>query len=106
MANKKKTDAYVAILKSKGLNPSEFDIAMLSELLYHFTLMDDAKGVIKSEGVLTTDSNGNPKTHPAFTVYMNTLSSLLGISKKLGLTLKDAKELGVLDAGDDDGFDD
>jgi P27 family predicted phage terminase small subunit len=78
---------------------------LLEELLFLNELMKSAKESIDTEGITIEDAAGISKANPSVTIYSNSLKSALSISRKLGLSHRDAQELGMV-GSTEDGFDD
>lgn len=101
ISRKKLTD----FLKERGLY-EEVDSTLVNELFYNYELIKQAKADIKERGIMTAiNSEGSLLgQNPSIAIYQNALKSVKDISRKLGLSPRDRKELKVDGSQTDDGF--
>lgn len=95
----------VDFLKQRGLY-EEVDRTLVDELYYNYELIREAKKDIKLRGITTPiNSEGSLLgQNPSIAIYQNALKSVKDISRKLGLSPRDRKELKVDGEFKDDGF--
>ena len=87
-------------LKRKG-SYEEVDEPLVTSLMDVLGIMETAKKSIDNDGIL--DENGN--VSPAIRIFTSMLSEYRALTKKLGLSPFDRRQLGIENEADD-GFDD
>lgn len=94
----------IDFLEDKGLL-EDVDKSLITELLYNYRLIREAKRQIKKEGFYIVINAGKTKMkNPAFDVYYTSLNKIESISKILGLSPHARKELGLKNEDLNDGF--
>lgn len=102
--NKKDIKEYLSTLPNYNKNHDY----IIDELVYNHKLIKDSKKKIKDDGLFINVSNNPDKPYfqqnQAVTIYNNCLKNILQLSKKIGLSPLDMKQLEITGNGDDDGF--
>ena len=106
MVNKKKVFEY---LNNKNIK-IEVDEIIIDELIFNQYLIKEAKKDIKERGLNINVSKGETpyyQTNPSISTYNQSVKNILNISRKLGLSPLDRKNLKIDSSSIiDDGFDD
>jgi len=71
----------------------------LEEMIYNATLMNEAKKNIVLEGIIvdvSADGRGSMQKNQAISVYDSALKNFMAISRRIGLSPRDAKEIGIV----------
>jgi len=104
MVTKKK---LIEFLEERGLY-EDVDDAMIDELYFNFQVMKQAKTDIKERGLLTPINTSGTLTNqnPSIAIYNSAFKNLLNASRRLGLSARDRKELGLSSESKSDGFED
>lgn len=95
----------IDILDEKGLYEEQDDF-IIGELFYNLELIKKSKTHIRKTGILSQgDKDGKIfYQSPALKIYSAALKNVLDISKKLGLSPRDRKEMGAIEDGEEDTF--
>ena len=91
-----------------GVYDDSYDY-LVTELYYNLKLMRDAKKEIKKGLLVNGSSDPNSSymvKNPAINIYNDSIKNTLNISRKLGLSPLDQKNIVASAMNEDDGFDD
>jgi len=90
-------------LTEKGVF-EDSDLMLIEELVYSFSIAQEAKKLINELGILAESATGEVKVSPSITIYNSAVKNILQISRKLGISPRDRHEL-KLTLEEQDGFD-
>ena len=92
--NKKRLITY---LKKKNLYERNVDDILIDELFYNIDLANQSRNDINARGIIVPINKEKTlfNTNPSVNIYNTAVKNILNLSRKIGLSARDRKEIGM-----------
>jgi P27 family predicted phage terminase small subunit len=95
----------IKYLKQKGIYDAVDDL-LIEELFYNIEILEKSKKDIDERGIIVPINTSHSlfNTNPSVNIYNTAIKNIINLSRKIGISARDRKELGIDKVVEEDGF--